>query len=105
MDGQYAWQNVNYLPTDENVILRPYEELAAYRFDFDKDFIPEGIKEETISEPNRNIMRTIVNSKDVKATYLKIVYGYGGVFYFKNSASISENMYNSELDNYRKLLK
>jgi len=80
-------------------------DVTAYRFDFDKDFIPEGIKEETIKEPNRNIVRTIVNSKEAKATYLKIIYSYGGVFYFKNSVSISENMYNTELDNFRKLLK
>ena len=80
-------------------------DVSSYRFDFDKEFIPEGIKEESIKEQNRTVVRTIVNSKDVKATYLKVIYGYGGVFYFKNSESITESAYNQDINNFKKILK
>ena len=79
-------------------------DVSAYRFDFDKQFIPDGIREETITEPNRTIIRTIVKAKEEAATYLKITYNYGGVFYFKNSQSITENTYGLELSNFRKQL-
>ena len=80
-------------------------DISAYRIDFDKQFVPDGIKDETITEPNRTIIRTIVKSKDIQATYLKVTYSYGGVFYFKNSASMSESIYSLELQNLRKQLK
>jgi multidrug efflux pump subunit AcrA (membrane-fusion protein) len=80
-------------------------DISAYKIDFDKQFIPDGIQDETIKESNRTILRTIVKSKDVQATFLKVTYGYGGVFFFKNSSSISESIYNLELQNLRKQLK
>lgn len=80
-------------------------DISVYRIDFDKQFIPDGIKDETITEPNRTIIRTIVKSKDIQATFLKVTYSYGGVFYFKNSVSMSESIYSLELQNLRKLLE
>ena len=81
------------------------KDISEYKFDFDKQFIPEGITQDTIVEPNRTILRSVVKSKDVQATYLKVSYSYGGVFYFKNSVSIGENTYNLEMDNHRKSIK
>ena len=79
-------------------------DMSVYKVDFDRDFIPEGIKGDTIREPNRTIIRTVVKSKDIQATYLKVTYSYGGVFFFKNSVSIPENTYNMDMDVYRKQL-
>ena len=66
---------------------------------------PEGITDETIEEKNRTIYRSIVKFKDVKATYLKVVYSWGGVYYFKGATSTSETIYQLELKNYRSQLK
>jgi hypothetical protein len=84
---------------------KPAADISAYKFDFDKQFIAEGITQDTIVETNRTILRSIVKSNTVQATYLRVTYSYGGVFFFKNSQSITENSYNMELDAIRKTLK
>jgi hypothetical protein len=84
---------------------KPASDISAYKFDFDKQFIAEGITQDTIVENNRTILRSIVKSTAVQATYLRVTYSYGGVFFFKNSQSITENSYNMELDAIRKTLK
>ncbi|MFM9057466.1 MAG: hypothetical protein ACKOQY_12410, partial [Bacteroidota bacterium] len=80
---------------------KPSNDISTYRFDFDRQFIAEGITTDTIVETNRTILRSIVNSSTTKATYIRVTTGYG-VFYFKNSQSITENMYNLEMEGHRK---
>ena len=81
------------------------KDISYYRFDFDKESIPEGIKSDTIVERNRNIIRSIVKYKEIQATYLKVSYDYGAVFYFKNITSNSETIYTLDLNNLKAQLK
>ena len=80
-------------------------EMSVYRFDFDKEYAPEGITDETITEKNRTVYRSIVKFQDIQATYLKVVYSWGGIYYFKNSTSITETIYSLDLKNFRSKLK
>ena len=64
----------------------------------------EGITQDTIVEANRTVFRTIVKSNAEKATYLKVLYSYGGSFYFKNEQSMTENTYFMQIDEHKKAL-
>ena len=81
------------------------KDISYYRFDFDKEAMPEGIKSDTIVERNRKIVRNVVKFRDVQATYLKVSYDYGAEFYFKNSTSISQTNYTLDLNNFKAQLK
>ncbi|MBL0097723.1 MAG: hypothetical protein IPP46_15420 [Bacteroidetes bacterium] len=92
-------------PQQTTPVKKGASDISAYKFDFDKQFMAEGIAQDTITETNRTIFRSVVKSKAIQATYLKVTYSYGGVFFFKNSQSITENTYNMEMDAHRKSLK
>lgn len=51
------------------------------------------VKVEEITENNRTITKAIVELPGREVVYLKIVYKWGGVFYFKETMSISETMF------------
>ncbi len=61
----------------------------------EKDY-PEGISEETISEGNRTIFRTIIKLATKQEVYSKVVYSYG-TFFFKDNSSITESTYVSDI--------
>lgn len=48
---------------------------------------------EEITEANRTITKAIVETPNRSQVYLKVVYKWGGVFYFRESMSISETMF------------
>ncbi|HNR20392.1 MAG TPA: hypothetical protein PKL45_10440, partial [Bacteroidia bacterium] len=70
----------------------------------DKNY-PEGITEETITENNRTIYRTILKKTTSSEVFSKVVYSWGGVFYFKNTTSVSEANFNQELKKNKTLLE
>ncbi|MBK7683523.1 MAG: hypothetical protein IPJ26_14125 [Bacteroidetes bacterium] len=80
------------------------KDINDYKIDFDKEFVVEGITQDTIVEANRTVFRTIVKSNAEKATYLKVLYSYGGSFYFKNGQSMTENTYFMQIDAHKKAL-
>ena len=59
----------------------------------------DGITEETLTEATRVIYRTVVKKEGSTFNYQKIVYGWGGIFYFKNENSITEISFNQEISN------
>ncbi|MBL0052543.1 MAG: hypothetical protein IPP29_14055 [Bacteroidetes bacterium] len=65
----------------------------------------EGITEEKIEETKLTTYKTIVKRKSSQEVYKKVVYNWGGVFYFKNDQSISELSYNLLINNAKKELK
>ena len=69
----------------------------------DKDY-PEGISEDKVTESNRVIYRTIIKKATTQEVFSKVVYNWGGVFYFKNSNNLTESNYTSELKRMKDLL-
>jgi hypothetical protein len=62
----------------------------------------EGITDEKISETNRNIQRTVVKKDGTTYNYQKITYNWGGVFFFKNEAAVTQTTFDTELNQARK---
>lgn len=85
---QYEASATHALP-----VIYTKKELPVIR---DRDY-PEGLTEEIITEPKMIIYRTVIKQKSASVIFQKIAYDWGGVFYFKNSSSISENTYTSEI--------
>ncbi|MBL0072161.1 MAG: hypothetical protein IPP34_10295 [Bacteroidetes bacterium] len=69
----------------------------------DKDY-PEGISEETLPESNRTIYRTVIRKATTQEVFSKVVYNWGGIFYFKNNTSLTESNYSIELKRMKDLL-
>jgi len=69
----------------------------------DKDYA-EGLTEETLDESNRKIYRTIIKKSNTTDVFSKVVYNWGGVYFFKNTTSMSESNYNNELRRYKEQL-
>jgi hypothetical protein len=68
-----------------------------------KDFLselaqkyPEGITVENFQEANRTITRVIVNRSSIANEYKKVKYNWGGLYFFKNNMSISQNLFELE---------
>ena len=57
---------------------------------------PLGVTEETYQEPNRKIIRVIVNNGKRANEFKKIIYKWGGVYFFKNNVSITEDIFSLE---------
>ncbi|HNQ12051.1 MAG TPA: hypothetical protein PKM16_02520 [Bacteroidia bacterium] len=66
---------------------------------------PEGITEETENESNRTIYKTIVKRSTTTDVFYKLVYNWGGVYYFKNELSLTEATYLTEIKNVKNQLK
>lgn len=66
---------------------------------------PEGITEETYNEKGRVILRHVVKKASEQTSYLKIVYDWGGVFYFRNEVELSSSSYQQELQNAKDYFK
>ena len=63
---------------------------------------PEGITEETVKGKGFTLSRNVVNIKGVVTVYEKKIWGWGGVFYFKDTdIAITEALYNLELKSYK----
>lgn len=69
-----------------------------------KDY-PEGISEETITENNRTIYRTILKKSTTQEVFSKVVYNWGGVYYFKGNTNMTEANFNAELRRFRESLE
>lgn len=54
--------------------------------------LPE-ISVEEITETNRTIKKVTVRKNEKETIFSKVVYKWGGVFYFKNTTSISESLF------------
>jgi len=66
---------------------------------------PEGITHETYNEKGMVIYRDVVKKSTQQDSYLKIVYDWGGVFYFRNEVELSSSSYQQELQNAREYFK
>ncbi|MFT5919807.1 MAG: hypothetical protein ACI9FU_001621, partial [Granulosicoccus sp.] len=63
---------------------------------------PEGLTEETVKGKNFTLHRHVANSSDVVTVYEKKIWGWGGVFYFKDTdIAITEALYKLELKAYK----
>ena len=56
----------------------------------------QGITEETIQETNYKIIKRIVVSGDEANVYIKKIWNWGGIFYFKDEIPISESSFENE---------
>jgi hypothetical protein len=79
--------------------------VAPPKIDDTIDDYPDGVTEETVTEKNRTIKRTVVNSDNIKAVYQEITYSYGAVFYFKNDKSLTKEAYETDLAKTKKEVK
>ncbi|MFM2206084.1 MAG: hypothetical protein RL213_59 [Bacteroidota bacterium] len=70
----------------------------------DSDY-QEGITEETITESNRSIKRVVIKVDGKADDYQKVVYNWGGIFYFKNEMSITQTTFEQDIKNARATLK
>ena len=59
----------------------------------------EGVTEETVNETTRVIYRTVVKKDGAAYNYQKIVYNWGGIFYFKNENIITEISFEQDIKN------
>jgi hypothetical protein len=66
---------------------------------------PEGITEETYNEKGRVILRHVIKKAGEQTSYLKIVYDWGGVFYFRNEVELSSSSYQQEMQNAKDYFK
>jgi hypothetical protein len=64
----------------------------------------EGITEETVKESNRTIQRVVVKMDGSATNYQKIVYNWGGIFYFKNEGSITQSTFEQDIKNAKAIL-
>ncbi len=62
----------------------------------DSDY-KEGVTEEKLAESNRNIQRIVVKKDGTTVVYQKVVYNYGGVFFFKDDISITQSTFDQEI--------
>ena len=54
---------------------------------------PEGITREVLEETTRTIKRVIVVKSSIAVEYREVKYNYGGIFYFKNGASMTPSAF------------
>ncbi|MFM7217406.1 MAG: hypothetical protein ACKO1U_05255 [Bacteroidota bacterium] len=57
----------------------------------------EGVTEEKVEESNRTIYRVVVKKDGDAINYQKIVYNWGGVYFFKNESSITQTTYDQDI--------
>lgn len=55
--------------------------------------MPSNISVEEITEANRTLTKATVTNGNQSHVYTKIVYKWGGIFYFKDNSSISQSMF------------
>ncbi|HKR03238.1 MAG TPA: hypothetical protein VJY62_01275, partial [Bacteroidia bacterium] len=55
--------------------------------------VPANVSVEEITENNRSITKATVTSANKELIYLKIIYKWGGIFYFENDRSISKDAF------------
>lgn len=90
--------------TEEKAATPPPKPVAAIPKIRDSDY-REGVTEETVTENNRVIYRTVVKKEGNAFNYQKIVYTWGGVFYFKNENSMTQLLFDQELKIAKTTLK
>ena len=59
----------------------------------------EGVTEEKVTEQNRTIYRVVVKKDGAVINYQKVVYGWGGVYFFRNEAPITQTKYEQDIKN------
>jgi len=57
----------------------------------------DGVTEETVTESNRTIYRTVVKKDGAATNYQKIVYNWGGVFFFRNDNNITQTTFDQDI--------
>jgi hypothetical protein len=48
---------------------------------------------EEVNEPNRKITKVTVRKDNKETVFSKVIYSWGGVYYFRHNVSISESLY------------
>lgn len=84
------------LKAKEEEVIRKKEEAAKALYELRKN---NSYKEETVKETGKTIIVTTVKIDGVQTTYKKLTHDWGGVFYYKNGADISDALYLQELKN------
>ncbi len=77
---------------------KPLPKTAPIPKIVDSDY-RDGVTEETITEANRVIYRTVIKKEGLAFNYQKIVYSWGGIFYFRNESSVTEISFNQDINN------
>jgi hypothetical protein len=73
-----------------NVKNQPLNEIAPNEY----EKLP-GITVEEIVESSRKIIKVTVRKNEKETIFSKVVYNWGGVYYFRSNLSISQSMYKS----------
>lgn len=80
----------------EEEVIRKKEEAAKVLYELRKN---NSYKEETVKETGKTFIITTVKIDGVQTIYKKLTHDWGGIFYFKNGADISDVLYLQELKN------
>lgn len=80
----------------EEEVVRKKQEAAKALYELRKN---NFYKEETVKETGKTILVTTVKIEGVQTIYKKLTHDWGGVFYYKNGADISDVLYLQELKN------
>lgn len=83
----FVFQESRSVSNQESVVLNPV--VAAENT---YEVLPD-VSVEEISEINRVITRVTVRRPEYEIVYRRVVYRWGGVYFFKNDRSISESLY------------
>jgi hypothetical protein len=65
----------------------------------------DGVTEEKIPESNRTIERTVIKRFGEFNNYQKIIYNWGGIFYYRNESPMTATAFVSEINEAKQQLK
>lgn len=91
-----AEQEAAAIKAKEEEAVRKKEEAAKALYELRKN---NSYKEETVTETGKTFIVTTVKVDGVQTIYKKLTHDWGGIFYFKNGADISDALYLQELKN------
>ncbi len=93
-DKQEAAKIADEQKAKEEEIVRKKQEAAKALYELRKN---NSIKEETIRETGKTTLVTTVKIDGVQTIFKKLTHDWGGIFYYKNGADISDVLYLQEL--------
>ncbi len=91
-----AEQEAAAIKAKEEEAVRKKEEAAKALYELRKN---NSYKEETVKETGKTFIVTTVKIDGVQTIYKKLTHDWGGIFYYKNGADISDALYLQELKN------
>ncbi|MFH1003877.1 MAG: hypothetical protein V1781_00010 [Bacteroidota bacterium] len=71
------------------------EKMSKYQLDLRNKYSP-GITEEEYNEGRKTILRRIVIKDNFAGVYIKVIHSWGGIYFFKDGAPITETSFENE---------